>query len=61
MISISKDEYVEKSDLQNHDNEEINSWDILVDRAVYIFPIALVITKSFYLIFLVSRIYFIIP
>ncbi|WJX89638.1 hypothetical protein P8452_71618 [Trifolium repens] len=36
-----QDQYGKKSDLQNHDNEEINTWDILVDKGVYIFPIAL--------------------
>jgi hypothetical protein len=50
LICISQDEYVEKSDLQINNNEEINSWDILVDRGVYIFPIALVIPKSLFLI-----------
>jgi hypothetical protein len=50
IICISQHEYVEKSDLQNQNNEEINSWDILVDRAVYICPIASVITKSLFLI-----------
>jgi hypothetical protein len=40
----SQDQYVENSDLENLDNEKNNSWDILVDKAVFMFPIALVNT-----------------
>jgi hypothetical protein len=50
IVCISHSEYVENSDLHIDNNEEINSWDILVDRGVYISPIALVITKSIFLI-----------
>jgi hypothetical protein len=32
----SQDQYVENSDLENLDNEKNNSWDILVDKAVFV-------------------------
>jgi hypothetical protein len=44
LINTRQDQYGKKSDLQINDNEEINTWDILVDKGVYIFPIALVNT-----------------
>jgi hypothetical protein len=53
LINTRQDQYGKKSDLQINDNEEINTWDILVDKGVYIFPIALVNTYFFDLIVVV--------